>query len=104
MLSLRVAALLLLLFSTGRMLPGNLLIKTEDEGSHAEERKEGQSQGADYGFNREDCYFKPPQDECNQYCAGTLPFDGRQGACICACPDYTKCDCPKGSNGHGNYF
>ena len=70
MLSLRVATLLLLLFSTGRMLPSNFLIETEDEGSDAEERSAGQSQGSDY-FGGQECepkYVKPSLDECERHC------------------------------------
>ena len=109
MLSQRVATLLLLLFSTGRMLPGNFLIQTEDEESNAEERSAGQSQGSDYFGCQEfrKTYVKPSVDKCEQYCAtGWKAFDGSQGACICHCSedDYSKCDCPKGSKGHGNYF
>ena len=108
MLSLKVATLLLLLISTGRMLPGNLLIQTEDEGSNVEGRNARQSQGSDYfgGQCGETTYFKPSMDKCEQYCTtGWEPFDGSQGACVCcSVADYSKCDCSKGSKGHGNYF
>ena len=103
MLSLRVAALLLLLFSTGRMSPRNLLIKTEDEGSDTEERKAGQRQGADYANICETTYFKPSLDVCKRYCRrGGAVGSWEGGANVnqdCSYPDYSYCDC-----GKGNYF
>ena len=108
MLSLRVATFLLLLFSTGRMSPRNLLIQTEDEGSNVEERKEGQSQGSDY-FGGKECepkYVKPSLDECERRCAGAGHLGGAHvcQTCDCSYPDYSYCDCPKSSIRHGNYF
>ena len=98
MLSLRVATLLLLLFSTGRMSPRNLLIKTEDEGSHAEERKEGQRQGADYFNICETTYYKPSLDQCKHHCphAGTTGGGPPLVSQDCSYPDYSYCDCNEG--------
>ena len=106
MLSLRVATILLLLFSTGRMSPRNLLIQTEDEGSNTEERKEGQRQGSDYTNNCETTYVKPSLDECKRHCEGAGHLGGANvcQTCDCSYPDYSYCDCPKSSIRHGNYF
>ena len=102
MLSLRVATLLLLLFSTGKMSPRNLLIQTEDEGSNTEERKEGQRQGADYLNICETTYYKPSLDQCKRHCrtAGTSAGVAHVSP-NCSYPDYSYCEC---SYGNGNYF
>ena len=100
MLSLRAATLLLLLFSKGRMSPRNLLIKTEDEGSDTEERKEGQRQGADYANICETTYYKPSLDQCKHRCAQCTPLCTSAGPAFvsqdCSYPDYSYCDCNEG--------